>query len=111
MMFAPENIAYSPSHALSKKACLDTKIKNTIQITYFSTFRLWILKMSTETSKQGLGAVVHVQRNRRSQNEKDVGCSNWLCSVQSVYFDRESPVGGQTPPYSKNLLLRIIIFL
>jgi hypothetical protein len=45
--FPPENIDYSASCALSKKALFYMKTKNTIQITDLSRFELWILKMTT----------------------------------------------------------------
>jgi hypothetical protein len=45
--FTPENTEYSASCALSKKACLYMKVKNTTQITYHSGLELRIFKITT----------------------------------------------------------------
>jgi len=51
--FTLENIHYSASRALFKKALFCTKIINIIKIADISVFELWMLK----SSKQALGAV------------------------------------------------------
>jgi hypothetical protein len=78
MRCTPENINYSASCALSKRARFYIKTRNTIQITDRSKFELWILKMTTY-KLQNKGRRCRTQTQGHDYKKKTgVSCANLL---------------------------------